>query len=327
MATSGSNDFTQNRLDIITEAMELLGVLGEGEVPNSAQITTAARTLNMMVKHWQNRGHNLQATQRVIVFLEKDKQRYSFGVDNPSTESDRCCLEDDFIPTTLTADAAALATVLQVGDTTGMAAADEIGIETTGGTLFWTTIVSVDSSTQVTITTGLDAAASSGNNVYTFTTRVSRWRKVLNALVITSENVEVPVEVIERQDYADLSIKDAVGRINQVFYLPTWKISNLFVWTTTDDETDYLKLWVQRPIEDVDSDTDDMDLPQEWYLAISQNLAIYLAPKFGTSEKRYSMIKVEANQSLLDAESDDGEERLYITPDDRRTYPGYGWGY
>ena len=198
-----------------------------------------------------------------------------------------------------------------------MAALDEIGIETTGNTLFWTTIVSVDSSTTLTITAGLDADANGSNNVYTFTNRAERWRKILNCVITTDNNVETPVEVIARQDWTDLSIKETSGRVNQVYWKPLWKTAELFVWTQTDDETDYLHLWVQRQIEDMDDDADDFDLPNEWYLAIAYNLALYLSPKFGVSDKTFNRIAGIAQQVLIDAESDDTEDGMYYSQDDR----------
>ena len=64
MAVSGSTNFSVTRDDIINEALELLGVLGEGEVANTNQLTSASRTLNMMTKAWQADGLNLFAVQR-----------------------------------------------------------------------------------------------------------------------------------------------------------------------------------------------------------------------------------------------------------------------
>lgn len=52
MATSGSTDFAATRDNIIQEALELLGVLGEGDTPSAAQLTSCARTLNSMIKMW-----------------------------------------------------------------------------------------------------------------------------------------------------------------------------------------------------------------------------------------------------------------------------------
>ena len=41
MATSGSTNFAVTRDDIINEALEMLGVLGEGEIANTNQIASA----------------------------------------------------------------------------------------------------------------------------------------------------------------------------------------------------------------------------------------------------------------------------------------------
>ena len=79
MATSGSIDFIVTRDDIITEALELLGVLGEGETPNSDQLSSSARTLNMMVKTWQADGLNLFAVERQYLFTEKTVEEYSLS--------------------------------------------------------------------------------------------------------------------------------------------------------------------------------------------------------------------------------------------------------
>lgn len=61
MTTSGSIDFTVTADEIITEALELLGVLGEGEDPTTDQLTSSRRTLNMLAKTWQAEGLNLFA--------------------------------------------------------------------------------------------------------------------------------------------------------------------------------------------------------------------------------------------------------------------------
>jgi hypothetical protein len=59
MATSGSVNYSLTRNDIITEALELIGVLAGGETASAADVVTADRSLNMMVKGWQAKGINL----------------------------------------------------------------------------------------------------------------------------------------------------------------------------------------------------------------------------------------------------------------------------
>jgi len=76
MSTSGSIDFIVNRDDIITEALEHMGVLAEGQSPSTEQLTSMSRTLNMMVKAWQADGLNLFTIKKLYVYLEKDKKEY-----------------------------------------------------------------------------------------------------------------------------------------------------------------------------------------------------------------------------------------------------------
>ena len=77
MPTSGSINLSASRDDIITEALELLGVLAEGDSPTAAQLTSCARTLNYMVKTWQADGINLFAVQQAYLFLIKNQSVYS----------------------------------------------------------------------------------------------------------------------------------------------------------------------------------------------------------------------------------------------------------
>lgn len=59
MATSGSSNYGLTRNDIIQEALELIGVVAAEESPAAADVATADRSLNMMVKGWQAKGINL----------------------------------------------------------------------------------------------------------------------------------------------------------------------------------------------------------------------------------------------------------------------------
>lgn len=59
MATSGSSNFSLTRNDIIQEALELLGILATEETPAAADVVTADRSLNMMIKGWMAKGINL----------------------------------------------------------------------------------------------------------------------------------------------------------------------------------------------------------------------------------------------------------------------------
>ena len=76
MSISNSIDFTVTSDEIITEALELLGVLGEGETPTADQIISSRRTLNMMTKTWQADGLNLFAVERTYLFPQQGVAEY-----------------------------------------------------------------------------------------------------------------------------------------------------------------------------------------------------------------------------------------------------------
>jgi hypothetical protein len=53
MAFTTTADLKLTAADIVTEALELLGVLAEGDTPSAAQYTSSLRTLNNLIKMWQ----------------------------------------------------------------------------------------------------------------------------------------------------------------------------------------------------------------------------------------------------------------------------------
>lgn len=59
MATSGSYDFTVNTTQIVTRALQILGVLPGGTSATGDQLTDATLHLNLMLKSWQNDGMQL----------------------------------------------------------------------------------------------------------------------------------------------------------------------------------------------------------------------------------------------------------------------------
>jgi len=310
MATSGSIDFSVSRDDIITEALEQMGVLAEGQSPSADQLTSMARTLNMMVKAWQGEGLNLFAVQKLYVYLEKDKNEYSIGAtttDHVSTEYNR---------TTTSAAAAITDTTIEVSSISDMSDGDYIGIKLDDGTMQWTTINGTPSGSTVTLTVGLTDAVTSGVTVFSYTNKANRPMKIANVNVVDSiANSHTPVWIYSRQEYVDLPQKDSDGRVNQIYYDPQVGLGKLYVWPETDTVDNYLTLWVQRTLEDFDAASDDADFPQEWYLALSFNLAALSCTKYGVPRDVRRDIQAVAAEAKKLAESFDAEQGFYLEPD------------
>lgn len=78
MSTSGSTDFALNSRQIIDAALQLIGVLQEGDSPSTARANEAATSLNMMLKTW-GASERLWLMSEGIVTLVAGQASYSLG--------------------------------------------------------------------------------------------------------------------------------------------------------------------------------------------------------------------------------------------------------
>ena len=311
MATSGSIDFIVTTSDIITEALELLGVLGEGESPTTAQTTSSQRTLNMMTKTWQAEGLNLFAVQRNFLFLDKTVVEY------PLSATSTANFATSFEETTTSAAASATDVLIVVEDASLINNGDRIGIFTINSTLFWTTVNGAPIGNNVTITDALPFDVDTSAVVYTYTTSANRPMLILEAYNHQFGATDIPLDLIGRVDYYELTNKTTSGFINQVYYDPQIGTGTLFVWPRPEDERDYLILLTQRTLEDFDSSTDNPDYPQEWYMPLAYNLARFLSPKYGIPQMDYSRLMQQARELYETARGFDAQmgTSMYIRPD------------
>ena len=320
MATSGSVNFSITRDNIITEALQLVGVIGEGETPSTNQKSDCARSLNMMTKFWMAEGMNLFVNQEIVLFPIKGQRQYTFG----GSSVDKMTRESEVITTKLNGSVSSAATALTVDSTTGMAVGDVIGVVTDSSGIHFSTITVVGSSTTLTIADALDDDCSDNDRVYTYTAAFTQ--KILginNAWIRTTNDTDIPINVISRQEYVDLSKKTESGRINQLYFDPQVTTANINVWPVPDDSytNDRIHLYVTRAYEDFDGVTNESepDFPQEWYLPLCWGLAVFIAPKYGVSEHRLNEL-VQISSSLkqqCDAWSTE-KESLFLLPADRQ---------
>jgi len=310
MATSGSIDFVVNRDAIITESLEQMGVLAEGQSPSTDQLTSMGRTLNMLVKTWQADKLNLFAIQKVYVYLEKDKSAYNLSsttTDNFSKEYNRTSMKVAGVSTDLTID---------VNSITGATNGDYIGIKLDDGTMQWTTINGVPSGDTITISTALTGATGINNTVYFYTLKANRPMKIMNVLLSDSvSNSDIPIWLVSRDEYTTLPNKKNDGAVNQVWYDPQIGTGVLSVWPQSDSVDKYLTLYVQRTLEDFDAATDDADFPQEWYLPLAFNLAAVSCSKYGVPRVERSHILSMASYYYEMAQSFDIEEGFQFQPE------------
>lgn len=316
MAISNSIDFTVTRDEIITEALELMGVLGEGESPNADQIASLSRTLNMMIKNWQADGLNLFAVQRTYLFLEKGVLEYKLGSNTTHH------FTDSFIQLSTSGETPQGSTTVTLTDATGVSDGDFIGLAS-GTDVFWTTISGSPVGNDVVLQDPLGFQIPSNAIVYVYTSKAERPMKIVNGYIRVGGNIngtDITLDHLSREEYITFSTKDSIGVSTQFYYDPQIGSGSFFPWPTINDETSFLTLYVQRTLSDLDLGTDNFDYPQEWYMPLAYNLAVHSCPKYSIPSNEYYILERQA-VSLYERAKDFDEElytSLRFTPENLR---------
>ncbi len=124
-----------------------------------------------------------------------------------------------------------------------------------------------------------------------------------------TQPVDIPLNIIDRQTYNALSVKNTSGTSNQLFYDPTYDLpggnfgantsGKFYLWPVPDSTVvaNYNLMFVYtRPIQDFNAVTDYLDFPQEWFNAIKWNLAHQIAFEYGVPVELLDRIKKIAEE-------------------------------
>lgn len=326
MALSSSYDFTITRDDAITEALDMIGKLGEGQSPTAAQLTADSRTLNLMLKSWMNRDFTQNLMRRFYVFLQPGQREYTLSTTAASSDECTTSFYRDELATALVA----TDTAVEV-DGTSSSDSDRIGIVLDDNTVHWSTISSGGGTTSLVIADAIATGdtAAVDNQIIIYTSKNIRPVDIIYGTVSTGatdvgqhnaiNETATPLLKLTRERWTDLSAKDSRGQTNSWWYNEQWPNASLHVWPTPNDGTQWLELWEQTTIDDMDGATDNFALPSRWYLAVTLNLAKLLCIKYGAPDVTYQKIKAEAGEALFMAETSEDEAFIQFTPDDRRS--------
>lgn len=314
MATSNSFDYSRSAANLITVALENVGVLAAGGTVASADTATCLTRLNLIAKAHSGmsdfaRGLKNISRQRATMMLAKGQQTYLLG---PATTDARASTQVG--RTTIDAAEAAGQTVLSVtatsdtttypGTTLTMTASDIIGIEQNDGTIFWTTVSSISAGDTVTVATGLDVAAAVGNYVFWFTARAQRMVLVESAVLRDENENDTPLKVYRTiEEYeAGVTSKYADGDPTCILVEPLRINTKITLDSQPTDVTKRIVLVGLYPQEDYDnsSGTDDIAFPQEALRYLGWELSFEICDAYG-SEWTPSMEKkrIEAKETYL----------------------------
>jgi hypothetical protein len=307
MATSGSINFNMNRSEIIDHAFRLLSIYGEQETVSAEDSIVATKVLNMMVKTWQTSGIHLWLETEATGALTDGIPSYLLA----STSSSR--FSDTMVESSLSAAEASGQTVLSITDTDNIAVNDNIGVVLDDGTVHWSTVSAVTSTT-ATIAVALTDDAASGNRVYVYTYDLSRPVKISSVRLRDDNDLDTCLRLMSRQEYFRINNKSYQGVPTSYYYDPQLGGGVLYLYPTPNSANLRAKITYQRSFEDFDDGSDTPDFPVEWTETLAYNLAVRLASIFDREDKLavVAPIAAELLETLKGWDNESGS--IYIGP-------------
>lgn len=291
MTTSNSINFTLDRNQIITLALQTINVIGDEEDVDNSTSAVAANFLNMLVKAWQAEGCRIWERKEGILFPAYHTNNYLL-----SSTGDNAT--NSYVSTTTSAAAISGASTVTLSSVTGISVSDFIGIKLDDGTRQWTTVSSINTGTKVvTLVATLTGAVASGNTVVTYTTKINRPLVIPNARRFNlNTSIETPVIALNHTEYFNLPNKSAYGTTNSFYYDAQLTNGVLYLWQSPSNVDEAIKFTHYQSLQDFDAATDSPDFPQEWMDALVLNLALRLCLRYD-KYSIYKVLKTEAAEA------------------------------
>lgn len=323
---SDSTNYSIDRDTIITEALELINILGSGESPSAADITSCSRSMELMLKSWVNMGIGLWLVDEAVLFLEDGVNKYSIYNDGNTPTGMSTIYRVGASGRRTTTSAAANSGQADIVTTEDISShcvnsTTKIAVQLTDGTWQHATVSSI-STTTITLDANLSAAVDSGATVYTFEERFAqsaseRIYKPHNFIYRdeTGDN-DRPMQHISREEYYNnYGSKTSEGPVIDVWFQDSLKQQLLHVYPTSQDAKHTIRFQFQREIQDMDAATNEPAFPIEWADTITWNLAYRVSFKYGVPKDTQQLVGRMAEASLMNAMYFDTDEAsLYLEP-------------
>jgi hypothetical protein len=277
MATSGTYSYNDTTIQIVQDALSLIGVYGAEDTLTAADYKFAVRMLNKLLKAWEASELNLWVKEEGTLFFQPNQYKYDLGsgvIDAANAGS------YPIVETTTTATVAGGIGVIPCTTVTGMTIGDIFGVLLDTGSVQWSTITNI-TSLNVTLNNTLTSQATAGAYVYDYTTTVPRPYNITQCRLIDSSGFERVLTRMRREDYFRMPQKTLASIPSFWYYDPQLNYGSLFFWPSIDDASYRVRFTYLRTVNDLVLSTNTADVPQEWLLAVTTNLAVQLAPAYG----------------------------------------------
>lgn len=280
MATSGVTTYSVTETDIITTAFEDAAIYGAGRTISAEDYTLARRKLNMLVKQWVSQtdfapGLKMWTRRTGWLFMQKSQVEYDLG---PSGDE---CAAETYVATTLASSASGGAGTITVVSAAGISTTMRIGVLLDSGSMQWTTVNGAPAGAVVTLTATLTGAASAGNVVYAYASKVHRPFEIVSAVMRDSDGNDTPMDPqLSLAEYEAIPAKSGLGTPASMYFEAKRTNAVVYLDCAPDDLTSVIRLRYLSYVEDSTATSDTIDFPAEWYRPLAAQLGIDLCPAF-----------------------------------------------
>jgi len=138
--------------------------------------------------------------------------------------------------------------------------------------------------------------------------------KILTASLRNSDGDDTPLKILTLEEYEEITDKDAEGDPSAIYYERRTDTGKLYLDRSPSDTTKTIRIVYLQPIEDVDSNTDDLDFPAEYHLPVAHQLGLEVAPKFGIPLNRDHYQRAQQSAALVQSFEPE-RSTTYFQPD------------
>lgn len=311
MATSGNADITKTAGQLITDALEDLGVTPVGESPAPEDSIRALGVLNQLIQNvFMGGPHPLCPSMKLwkrkhIALDLTANEKYTVKIRRLAFTSGgvtAIAVGNTITGATSAATAKIMSVELSSGTWAGGDAAGEFIIEGQSGTF-------AAENLNVGATTDLATIAANSS-------QYGPPLDILDALRRNATGEDSPMFKMTLAEYLAIGDKDAEGTPGRYYFEKRKDEFLLYLDCKPKVTTDSIMMVVQLPIEDLDALTNNLDFPREWERALKFNLEQDLLPKYPSAQDRAKAIVGLAGQSVAAANSFEPEEVVvYFEPD------------
>jgi hypothetical protein len=315
MAFSTTSDHLQTGTQIVTEALEIIGVLEAGGTISADDQTSSLRTLNNLLKLW-SKTMPITARGEYRLQLSADDGTYTLDTTNVGYIPEKVIYANlidatyyDSANLTVAYDSLAVSTYT-VGETVTFSGGSTAIVITDDGVDGQTVRLAEGDATPAndeTMLGGTSATTSTVNGTPAAKAQAGASGEIPMTELSTGEWYELTNKLETTGTPVNFWARNKVTGVGMDFQ----------VWPVPEDTKYDIVMWLQYKLRDVDTITDDVWVAQEWYMALAYGLAAYLGPKWGLDRNDVKALMATAQTLRFEAENSQYADSVYMQPEER----------